>query len=108
TARLGIGGALLIDEQARRRVAISATDYSEAWQPVYEQESLLILRNTRALPRAWLVAEAAPVRSEEALALIRGESAHEFEPRRTALLEVRPEELPRLPGGALAPGSTAR
>src|SRR5205085_7257270 len=44
TARLGIGGALLVDEQARRRVAISATDYSEAWQPVYEQESLLILR----------------------------------------------------------------
>ena len=49
-----------------------------------------------------------PAVQEEALRLIRGDTAREFEPRRTALLEVRPEELPRLPGGALAPGSTAR
>ena len=106
-ARLGIGGVLLVDTQAQHRVALTATDYSTAWQPVYEQESLLILRNERALPRAWLVAEAAPVRSEEALALIRGDSAREFDPRRTALLEVRPNELPQLPGGELAPGSAA-
>jgi hypothetical protein len=39
---------------------------------------------------------------------IRGESTHEFDPRRTALLEVRPDELPPLPGGALAPESTAK
>jgi hypothetical protein len=108
TARLGIGGALLVDTHVPRRVAITPVDYSPAWQPVYEQESLLILRNTRAQPRAWLVAEAAPVRSEEALQLIRGDTTREFDPRRTALLEVRANELPDLPGGELAPGSTAR
>ncbi len=85
-----------------------ADPYSAAWQPVYEQHETLILRNTRALPRAWLVAEAEAVKSEVALSRIRGESASEFDPRRTALLEVHPQELPALPGGALTPGSTAR
>ncbi len=85
-----------------------ADPYSAAWQPVYEQRETLILRNTRALPRAWLVAEAEAVKSEVALSRIRGESAPEFDPRRTALLEVHPQELPALPGGALAPGSTVR
>lgn len=33
--------------------------------------------------------------------MIRGEGAREFDPRRTALLEVRPEELPALPNGAV-------
>src|SRR5205085_9661648 len=79
-----------------------ATPYSDAWQPVYEQRETLILRNTRALPRAWLVAEAEAVRSEEARARIRGESPRDFDPRRTALLEVYPHELPALPGGELA------
>ncbi len=85
-----------------------ADPHSAAWQPVYEQHETLILRNTRALPRAWLVAEAEAVDGEVALSRIRGESAPEFDPRRTALLEVHTQELPALPGGALAPGSTAR
>jgi hypothetical protein len=81
---------------------------SSAWQPVYEQRETLILRNTRVLPRAWLVAEAEAVDGEEALRRIRGEGAHAFDPRRTALIEVAPAELPSLPGGEVAPGSTAR
>jgi hypothetical protein len=107
TARLGIYGGVLLDSRTQRTVPLAAP-YSQAWQPVYEQHETLILRNTRALPRAWLVAEAQAVDGEEALRRIRGESATEFDPRRTVLLEVRPEELPPLPGGTIAPASSAR
>src|SRR5207248_7826619 len=48
-------------------------------------------------PRAWLVTSAEAVDGEEALHRIRGESQVVFDPRRTALLEVKPEELPALP-----------
>jgi hypothetical protein len=81
---------------------------SETWEPIYQKDSALLMHNRRALPRAWLVGEAESVDGEEALRRIRGESAHEFDPRRTALLEVKPEELPTLTGGALPHDATAR
>lgn len=71
---------------------------SEKWRTEYAQEQVLILHNARALPRAWLVAQAEAVDGEEALRRIRGESTHEFDPRRTALLEVHPQELPAFSG----------
>jgi hypothetical protein len=112
-ARLGIYGAMLVDSSTSRSVTLSSpyvalsSPYSEEWEPVYEKNQTLILRNKRALPRAWLVGEAESVRGEIALARIRGESDRPFDPRRTALLEVQPNELPALPGGELASGSTA-
>ncbi|HYX41104.1 MAG TPA: YfhO family protein, partial [Pyrinomonadaceae bacterium] len=106
-ARLGLYGAVLFDARTQTRTPLTLA-YADTWQPVYEQNSTLILRNTRAQPRAWLVAEAEAVDGEEALSRIRGESTHEFDPARTALLEVHAHELPRLPGGALAPESVAR
>lgn len=81
---------------------------TEKWQPVYNKDNVLILHNTRALPRAWLVAEALAVNSEEALERIRGASESEFDPRKTALLEVAPANLPKLPGGMISPASSAR
>jgi Bacterial membrane protein YfhO len=120
------------------------------WQTVAEFDGVVLLRNLRAFPRAWLVAEAVAVDGEEALKTIRGEptrggsetarvageagqggaetargderaergraergaassvEAREFDPRRTALVEVRPGELPPLPGGEVAAGSAAR
>jgi hypothetical protein len=78
------------------------------WQTEQEFDGIVILRNLRARPRAWLVGEAEAVDGEEALRRIRGESEHEFDPRRTALLEVAPHELPVLAGGELSAGSTAR
>ncbi len=77
------------------------------WATVYDAGDVLILENKRALPRAWLVAEAEAVDGEEALRRIGGEGARPFDPRRTALLEVAPAELPALPGGELAPGGAA-
>ena len=81
---------------------------SEWWEAVYQKDNALVMRNRRALPRAWLVAEAEAVDGEEALRRIRGESAHAFDPLRTALLEVAPAELPALAGGELPPESAAR
>jgi hypothetical protein len=78
------------------------------WERSLNRDNVLILRNTRALPRAWLVTEAQAVDGEEALKRIRGESATEFDPRRTALLEMGADELPQLPGGALSPKNEAR
>jgi hypothetical protein len=79
------------------------------WQPVYNDGGLLIVRNRRAMPRAWLVAEAESVDGETALKRVRGdEGAKEFDPRRTVLLEDAPAEMPPLPGGTPAPGSEAR
>jgi hypothetical protein len=82
---------------------------TERWQPVYNDGGLLIVRNRRALPRAWLVAEAESADGETALRRVRGdEGAKEFDPRRTVLLEDAPAEMPPLPGGPAAPGSEAR
>jgi hypothetical protein len=94
-------------ETARLKVERDALD-TERWRSEAEFEGVVVLRNSRALPRAWLVAEAEAVDGEEALRRITGESEHAFAPRRTALLEVAPEELPKLAGGALPPESVAR
>jgi len=104
---IGIYSASLLNQNAGITVALGYRP-ADSWQPVYDQHETLILRNTRALPRAWLVADVEAVDSEEALRRIRGESATEFDPRRTALLEVPPEQLPQLPRAAVALESTAR
>jgi hypothetical protein len=85
----------------------AASSAPDRWEAVYDREGLLIVRNTRACPRAWLVAEAEAVDGEEALRRIRGGGAT-FDPRRTALVEDAPDELPQLPGGDLARGSDVR
>src|SRR5712692_4590859 len=112
-ASIALWEATVYDAHAGRSTPLAnapdATTLDPArWQVATEMEGVLVLRNLRALTRAWLVAEAEAVDGEEALRRINGESAHEFYPRRTALLEVRPEELPQLPGGVLAPNSSAR
>jgi Bacterial membrane protein YfhO len=108
TAHLGIYNAKLISPDERREVALTNMP-APTWQPVYEQNDTLILRNQRACPRAWLVTEAEAVDGAEALRRIRGESQVAFDPRRTVLLEVRPNELPQLPKDeAPAPNLSAR
>ncbi|HYX42600.1 MAG TPA: YfhO family protein, partial [Pyrinomonadaceae bacterium] len=73
---------------------------AQRWQFEHRADDVLVLHNRRALPRAWLVTSAEAVDGEEALRRIRGASTHEFDPRRTVLLEVKPSELPQLPGAS--------
>jgi hypothetical protein len=81
---------------------------STSWSRVFEDRGVEVLKNDRAMPRAWLVANAKAVDSEEALRAIRGESTEPFDPRETVLLEVGPDELPSLPGGNIDTGSEVR
>ncbi|MCA1568435.1 MAG: YfhO family protein [Acidobacteria bacterium] len=106
-APLAVWKATLYDSAGKSATPLSPAA-SEGWRTVYLKDNTLILENRRALPRAWLVTAAEAVDGEEALRRIRGESAHEFDPRRTALLEVAPAELPALTGGELGDGSGAR
>ncbi len=108
TATLVLAKATLYDTPGNNSTPLARDPRSTYWTTVYDNDKVLIVHNTRAQPRAWLVAEAEAVDGEEALHRIRGESAHAFDPKRTALLEVKPNELPALPGGALAPESVAR
>lgn len=75
---------------------------AQRWQRVLDRDDVFIFENRRALPHAWLVAEAISVDGEEALRQVRGDGSNQFDPQRTALLEVPPGELPQLPGGTLA------
>jgi hypothetical protein len=80
------------------------------WRLVYDRDGVWVLENLRALPRAWLVGEAVSVDGEEALRRIRGEHSEDvpFDPRRTALVEDAPKDLPKLAGGELSSISAAR
>ena len=78
------------------------------WRTEKDFSGVSVLRNQRALPRAWLVAGAESVDEAEALRQIRGDSNRPFDPRQIALLEISAHELPPLPGGELADGSTVR
>ncbi|HEV2881437.1 MAG TPA: YfhO family protein [Pyrinomonadaceae bacterium] len=80
---------------------------SGRWSVARLEGNVVVLDNARTLPRAWLAAEAEAVDGEEALRRIQGDGAKTFDPRRTALLEVAPSELPALPGGELGAESGA-
>jgi hypothetical protein len=106
-APLAIYLGSLINSKTKSEIALGFRP-ADHWRPVYQGNETLILRNARAAPRAWLVAEAEAVDAEESLRRIRGESTHDFDPRRTALLELDRADLPRLPGGLIAADSEAR
>jgi hypothetical protein len=99
---LNLSRATLYNSGTGISTPLSSGLRSEFWKTVYDQAQVQVLENTRAQPRAWLVIEAEAVDAEEALRRIRGESAHEFDPQRTALLEVKPADLPQLPGRVAA------
>lgn len=104
---LGLWKMTLYDSATHLSMPLPHYDLNR-WEPVYEKDGIEIVRNKRALPRVWLVAEAEAVGDEEALRRIRGEGEQSFDPQRTALLEVSSAELPRLPGGAVSTDSSAR
>jgi Bacterial membrane protein YfhO len=95
------------ESQTLSRLLLTVQSNPERWRIDRLGNDVLLLHNSRALPRAWLVTHAEAVDAEEALRRIKGESAHQFDPRRTALLEVALPELPVLTGGDLT-GAKAR
>lgn len=105
-AFLTIWKATLFDSASRFSMPFPQHDWSK-WEPVYDRDDVIILRNRNALPRVWLVAEAEAVDAEEALRRIQGEGKP-FDPGRTALMELPAANLPSLPGGPLSANARAR
>jgi hypothetical protein len=64
------------------------------WEEVLSADEVSVVRNRRALPRAWFVGQVRSVSAKEALKHVRGETPRPFDPRTTALVEVPAEELP--------------
>ena len=107
SATLSVSSATLYNSQTGVSTQLGSDSRSEFWEAVFDQGNVQVQHNRRAQPRAWLVTEAEAVDAAEALRRIRGETG-QFNPRRTALLEVAANELPSLPGGNLPAGSSAR
>ncbi len=110
---LAVWKATVFNSQDGRSSPVTSRNQANQLDPsrwVIEKEfdGVVILRNTRRLPRAWLVAEALAVDEEDSLKRIQGVGSESFDPRRTALLEMRDDQLPSLPGGELPRNSTAR
>ena len=89
----------LYNSQTRTSTILAPADWlrpikdSGRWQLVYHEDGAVILKNGRALPRAWLVGKAEAVDEEEALRRIRGESERALDPQTTVMLEIDPSEL---------------
>lgn len=107
TVELKLWKASLYNTISRRSIPLP-TAASERWQYVYQHDGAVILRNLRALPRAWLVPETEVLDKKEVLRRIRGESEAPFDPRRTALFEFDAIKPPTLSGKPLAADAYAR
>ncbi|MEO8035063.1 MAG: YfhO family protein [Acidobacteriota bacterium] len=105
TASVGLSKVSLYDSELQRSMPLPQPSPSR-WRRVYDQNGVTILRNLRALPRAWLVTKAQVLEKDEILRRIRGQSRNTFDPRSTALVES-PNGMPSLPGGALTAESDA-
>ncbi|HET7712849.1 MAG TPA: YfhO family protein, partial [Thermoanaerobaculia bacterium] len=60
----------------------------ERWETIYDKGNVVVLKNLRAMPRAWMVTKVATLDDAELLRVIRGESDLTFDPRTTAYLEA--------------------
>jgi hypothetical protein len=57
----------------------------DRWNPIFNQNQVIVLENKRAMPRAWLIDQVLVVSNEEALLSIQGHRS--FDPRTTVLVE---------------------
>ena len=78
------------------------------WEQVWYRNGVMILKNHRPLPRAWLVGSAEVVSPEAALRSIRGENGAEFDPEQKVLLESNSPEIAELPGDGRRMAGTAK
>ncbi|MCI0661600.1 MAG: YfhO family protein, partial [Acidobacteria bacterium] len=83
-AGLGLWKASVYDSASRRSIPLFRQISEKNWETIFRNDRVLIRRNLRPLPRAWLVTDAVAVSKFEAWATIRGQSNLPFDPRRTA------------------------
>ena len=109
-AAIALWAASLLDSATRQsqtlsRLMLTVHSDPQRWRIDSLANDVMLLHNSRALPRAWLVTTVEAVDSEEALRRIRGESSHQFDPRSMALVEVAQHDLPSMPGERLVGGA---
>jgi hypothetical protein len=71
----------------------------QRWQKVAALNRVVVFRNTRALPRAWLASNAVTLADDEILGTIRSGTLPDgraWDPRATALIETPAEQLNKL------------
>lgn len=112
-ADLGFWHATLFDAASRTSTQLHPIDPIK-WEPIYNQNGVLVARNNRAVPRAWLATEAEALDGTQIWRRIRGipdpktKTISSFNPEQTALMEIEPAKLPKLQGGQLPPDAYAR
>jgi hypothetical protein len=112
-ADVGFWHMSLFDTETRTSAQLRPFD-PDRWEPVIDKDGVMVARNKRALPRAWLVTEAEALDGTEIWRRIRGLPPPKgitdkpFDPRRTALIEIEPGKLPKLSGRPLSSDSYAR
>lgn len=106
-ATIAVWKAALFDLKSTA-TATTSPQSAGRWEPVFDENNVVIYQNNRTLARAWLVSEIAATDSERALKIIRGEEEAAFDPRQTALVETNGHPLPSVPGGKLPANASAK
>jgi len=68
----------------------------DRWTEVHRTKDAIIYRNSRAMPRVWLVGEVKVVEPEESLRTITGDNNATFDPHKLALIETGGKPAPFL------------
>jgi len=101
-------GTFLLEPQLPAQAMKAKGPPHAHWRKVYDQDSVQIYENPRALPRAWMVPRVEVVSAEESLRRVRGESKEPFNPREAALLELEGISRSDLPQGEFKEPAEAR
>jgi hypothetical protein len=105
SAALSVWKITVLDREGQVQTPIKRPVFdAQRWESEADFEGVIILRNRRALPRAWLVTDVVTTDAETVLKRIRGLD-QSFDPRQTALVEAAAGTVPRLTGGNLPEGS---
>jgi len=120
TAPLKVWKACIYDSGPKSSVPLYTVEEKERinkildpnrWTEAHRTRHAIVYRNERAMPRVWLVGSVKVVDAEEALKTIRGECNIEFDPRKTALIEMDGKSAPlpsELSNGTISADASAK
>jgi len=120
TAPLKVWKAGIYDSVTKSSVQLYAVGEKERiskildpdrWTEVHRTKDTIIYRNSRAMPRVWLVGEVKVVEPEESLRTITGDNNATFDPHKLALIETDGKPAPflsQLSNGNVLSGASAK
>jgi hypothetical protein len=120
TAALKVWKACIYDSGPKSSVPLYTVEEKERinkildpnrWTEAHRTRDAVVYFNSRAMPRVWLVGSVRVVDAEEALKTITGEGNIEFDPRKTALIEMDGKSVPlpsELSNGTVSADASAK